>query len=146
MKPADILDGNRICERVQQMLTRFFHHALKYFPIKMLGCAINVYHAISIAGFLIRKGRRGWLNGRVVNARFCAWRFNCWKGRFLAEIKPGFKVIGQHRVFIYYSYLFFSFRFSFAFTTADFFMIRLYDIDNKGFLFAPITNHFGFPL
>jgi len=24
-------------------------------------------------------------------------------------------------------------------------MIWLYDIDNKGFLFAPITNHFGLP-
>jgi len=63
----------------------------------------------------------------------------------MTEIKPGFKVIGQLWVFIYYSFLFFNFRFSFAFPTTDFFMIWLYDIDNKGFLFAPITNHFGPP-
>jgi len=40
---------------VQQMLTVFFYNALKYIRIKMLGCAINVNHATSFAGFLRRK-------------------------------------------------------------------------------------------
>ena len=52
---AGIFGRNRICVRVQQMLTGFFYNALKYIRIKMLGCAINVNHATSFAGFLIRK-------------------------------------------------------------------------------------------
>jgi hypothetical protein len=50
------------------MLTGFFYIALKYIRIKMLGCAINVNHATSFAGFLIRKDddRRG----NYVNEKF----------------------------------------------------------------------------
>gem|GEM_PF-4851744 len=37
------------------MLTGFFYNELKYIRINMLGCATNVNHVTSFAGFLIRK-------------------------------------------------------------------------------------------
>jgi hypothetical protein len=52
---AGILGRNRICRRVQQMLTGFFCLGLNDIQIKMLVGAINFNRATSFAGLLIRK-------------------------------------------------------------------------------------------
>lgn len=50
-----ILGRNRICRRVQQMLTGFFRFVLNYIHNKMLVGAINYYGATSFARFLMKK-------------------------------------------------------------------------------------------